>query len=163
MRLQIPFGQNYFGLGLRTAGGASRQRDLGKAQSQISIIFLQIFCFHAPRRTAWEIKGKSANASYAITQILPELGKLNIKTEQMLVSNFDSDTIVHPQYFARVMYEFFTAEKPYRQSYQPIAIYNNNIWDSPALIRVVSVSNSFSAIYRKQPAGPLANFFFLIP
>jgi hypothetical protein len=59
------------------------------------------------------------------------------------VSNFDSDTIVHPQYFARVAYEFLTAQNPYRKSFQPIAIYNNNIWDSPAIIRVVSVSNSF--------------------
>src|ERR1043165_5974619 len=41
------------------------------------------------------------------------------------------------------MYAFLTSEKPYRRSYQPIAVYNNNIWDSPAFIRVVSVSNSF--------------------
>ncbi|MCX6797097.1 MAG: hypothetical protein NTX98_01300, partial [Candidatus Doudnabacteria bacterium] len=90
-----------------------------------------------------EIKGKSANASWSIKLVLPELSRLNIGIEQVLVSNFDSDTIVHPQYFARVMYEFLTAEKPYQKSFQPIAIYNNNIWDSPALIRVVSVSNSF--------------------
>ncbi len=90
-----------------------------------------------------EMKGKSANASYAVSSLLPELEKLGIKTDEVLVSNFDSDTIIHPQYFARVMYEFLTSHKPYRRSYQPIAIYNNNIWDSPAFIRVVSVSNSF--------------------
>jgi hypothetical protein len=90
-----------------------------------------------------EIKGKSANTSYAVQSLLPEFEKAGIGIDQILVSNFDSDTIVHPQYFARVMYEFLTAHKPYRRSYQPIAIYNNNIWDSPAIIRVVSVSNSF--------------------
>lgn len=90
-----------------------------------------------------EIKGKSSNASYAVSSLQPELKKLNIEVEQVLISNFDSDTIVHPQYFARVMYEFLTADKPYQKSYQPIAVYNNNIWDSPAFIRVVSVSNSF--------------------
>ncbi len=90
-----------------------------------------------------EIKGKSANASYAVASILPELESMGIAEEQVLISNLDSDTIVHPQYFARVMYAFLTAEKPYRHSYQPIAVYNNNIWDSPAFIRVVSVSNSF--------------------
>lgn len=90
-----------------------------------------------------EIKGKSANASYAVASILPELERMGIAEEQVLISNLDSDTIVHPQYFARVMYAFLTAEKPYRHSYQPIAVYNNNIWDSPAFIRVVSVSNSF--------------------
>lgn len=90
-----------------------------------------------------EIKGKSANASFAIQAVLPKLQQAGIGLEQVLVSNFDSDTIVHPQYFARVIYEFLTADKPYQCSYQPIAIYNNNIWDSPALIRVISVSNSF--------------------
>ncbi len=90
-----------------------------------------------------EIKGKSANASYAVASLLPKLAELNIEEEQVLVSNLDSDTIVHPQYFARVMYTFLTSDKPYRRSYQPIAVYNNNIWDSPAFIRVVSVSNSF--------------------
>ena len=106
-------------------------------------LYFKFFITVHPDGLPGEIKGKSANASYAITNILPELEKLNIKTKQVLVSNFDSDTIVHPQYFARVMYEFLTAQKPYRQSYQPIAVYNNNIWDSPAIIRVVSVSNSF--------------------
>lgn len=90
-----------------------------------------------------EIKGKSANASYATQAVMPELERLGISVQQCIVSNFDSDTVVHPQYFARVTYEFLTAEKPYRSSYQPIAIYNNNIWDAPAFIRVVSVSNSF--------------------
>lgn len=90
-----------------------------------------------------EIKGKSANASFAVSSMLPKLKELGITVEQVMVSNFDSDTIVHPHYFARVMYEFLTAVKPYQSSYQPIAIYNNNIWDSPAFIRVVSVSNSF--------------------
>ncbi len=90
-----------------------------------------------------EIKGKSANASYALQAALPELERLGIAEDDVIVSNFDSDTVVHPQYFARVSYEFLLEEKPYRCSYQPIAVYNNNIWDTPAVIRVVSVSNSF--------------------
>ncbi len=105
--------------------------------------FYQFFITIHPDGLPGEIKGKSANASYAVQTILPELNKLNIAVEQVLVSNFDSDTIVHPQYFAKVIYEFLTAKMPYQSSYQPIAIYNNNIWDSPAIIRVVSVSNSF--------------------
>lgn len=106
-------------------------------------LFFRFFVTVHPDGLPGEIKGKSANASYAVSSLLPELEKLNIQIDEVLVSNFDSDTIVHPQYFGRVMYEFLTSPKPYRRSYQPIAIYNNNIWDSPAFIRVVSVSNSF--------------------
>ena len=106
-------------------------------------IFAECFITVHPDGLPGEIKGKSANASYAVSSLLPTLEKLGIKQDEVLVSNFDSDTIVHPQYFSRVMYEFLTSPKPYRRSYQPIAVYNNNIWDSPAFIRVVSVSNSF--------------------
>ncbi len=105
--------------------------------------FYKMFVTHHPDGLPGEIKGKSANASYAVSSLLPVLTQLGIDYDNVLISNLDSDTIVHPQYFARVMYEFLTNEKPYRRSYQPIAIYNNNIWDSPAFIRVVSVSNSF--------------------
>ncbi len=106
-------------------------------------LFYQFFITVHPDGLPGEIKGKSANASFAAQAVLPELEKLSIAVDDVIVSNFDSDTIVHPQYFARVVYEFLTSEKPYRRSYQPIAVYNNNIWDSPAFIRVVSVSNSF--------------------
>jgi hypothetical protein len=105
--------------------------------------FYKFFITYHPDGLPGEIRGKSANASFAVQSAVVELEKLGILEDQVIVSNFDSDTIVHPQYFARVMYEFLTAEKPYRSSFQPIEIYNNNIWDSPAFIRVVSVSNSF--------------------
>lgn len=123
--------------------GTRAQKIAEKLIEKYSTIFYKLFVTVHPDGLPGEIKGKSANTSYAIQNILPRLKDLNITIDQVLVSNFDSDTTVHPQYFGKVMYEFLTAEKPYRCSYQPIAIYNNNIWDSPAIIRVVSVSNSF--------------------
>lgn len=123
--------------------GLIAQEVASKIKAKYESLFYKFFITVHPDGLEGEIKGKSANASFAIKSTVPELEKLGIKTEQVLVSNFDSDTIVHPQYFARVIYEFLTADKPYQKSYQPIAIYNNNIWDSPAIIRVVSVSNSF--------------------
>jgi hypothetical protein len=123
--------------------GEDAQKTANKIKETYQENFFKFFITRHPDGLEGEIKGKSANASFAVKSILPELESLNIKPEQVLVSNFDSDTIVHPQYFARVMYEFLLSENPYQKSYQPIAIYNNNIWDSPAIIRVVSVSNSF--------------------
>ena len=123
--------------------GGPAQQVAAKVREKYEKIFHKFFVTVHPDGLPDEIKGKSANASYAMQAVLPELDALGLKPEQVIVSNFDSDTIVHPQYFARLIYEFLTADKPYQSSYQPIAIYNNNIWDSPALIRVVSVSNSF--------------------
>lgn len=130
-------------LGSEERAGASAQVVANQIKEKYQSNFFKFFITIHPDGLEGEIKGKSANASFAVQAVLPELKNLGIAINQVLVSNFDSDTIVHPQYFAKVMYEFLTAEKPYQSSYQPIAIYNNNIWDSPAIIRVVSVSNSF--------------------
>jgi hypothetical protein len=123
--------------------GPEAQEVAAKIKEQFGNEFYKFFITVHPDGLPGEIKGKSANASYAVQAVMPDLEADGITVDQVLVANFDSDTIVHPQYFARVIYEFLTSDKPYRHSYQPIAIYNNNIWDSPALIRVVSVSNSF--------------------
>ena len=123
--------------------GEEAQKVARQLKEKYSAQFYQFYITAHPDGLPDEIKGKSANATFGMQAILPDLEKLGIRDEQVLVSNFDSDTIVHPEYFARVMYEFLLADKPYQKSYQPIAIYNNNIWDSPAIIRVVSVSNSF--------------------
>lgn len=114
-----------------------------QVQTKYAKFFREFFVTFHPDGLPGEIKGKSANASFAIQAALPKLEELGIHEDLVLVSNFDSDSIVHPQYFARAMYEFLTAKNPYRASYQPIAVYNNNIWDSPAFIRVVAVSDSF--------------------
>lgn len=123
--------------------GESAQKVASQILSDFGGEFAHAFVTAHPDGLPGEIKGKSANTSYAVQSLLPKLKELGIETDDVLVSNFDSDTIVHPQYFARVIYAFLTNPNPYRSSYQPIAIYNNNIWDSPAFIRVVSVSNSF--------------------
>lgn len=123
--------------------GEPAQEVAEKIRGMYSKFFHKFFVTVHPDGLPDEIKGKSANASYSVQSVMPELEADGIGIDQVLVANFDSDTVIHPQYFARVIYEFLTSEKPYRRSYQPITIYNNNIWDSPAFIRVVSVSNSF--------------------
>lgn len=123
--------------------GAVAAETAAKLKEKFATHFYKFFVTVHPDGLAGEIRGKSANASWAVKSILPELEKLHIPIDNVLVSNFDSDTVVHPQYFARVSYEFMTVEKPYRCSYQPIALYNNNIWDSPAFVRIVSVTTTF--------------------
>jgi hypothetical protein len=123
--------------------GESAQIVAKQIKEEFGAMFYRMFITVHPDGLPDEIKGKSANASFAVSSLLPTIEELGIKTDEVLISNLDSDTIVHPQYFARVMYAFLTSQQPYRRSYQPIAVYNNNIWDSPAFIRVVSVSNSF--------------------
>lgn len=123
--------------------GEAAQKTAQALKSQYESLFGMFFITVHPDGLEGEIKGKSANAAFAVSSLLPMLEEKSISIDNVIVSNLDSDTVVHSQYFARVTYEFLLADKPYRTSYQPIAIYNNNIWDSPAIIRVISVSNSF--------------------
>lgn len=143
VRVQYPKEHIIVVLASEERAGEKAQQTAQSIKEKFGHEFFKFFITVHPDGLPGEIKGKSANASFAIQAILPQLARLGIGIEHVIVSNFDSDTVLHPQYLARVMYEFLTAEKPYQSSYQPIAIYNNNIWDSPALIRVVSVSNSF--------------------
>jgi cellulose synthase/poly-beta-1,6-N-acetylglucosamine synthase-like glycosyltransferase len=71
------------------------------------------------------------------------LQSAGIPFEDVLVSAFDSDTTVAPNYFALLTYEFLTADKPFQASYQPMPMFHNNIWDTPAIARVIATSSSF--------------------
>ncbi len=97
-----------------------------------------------PKDLPGEVIGKSANAVYMaerFKKILDE--ELHIPYDDLIVSNFDCDTVVHPQYFARLSYAYLTHPNPTRASYQPLALYNNNIWESPSFTRVVANSTTF--------------------
>ena len=63
--------------------------------------------------------------------------------ENILVSAFDADTQVGPGYFGILTYKFLTADDPQRSSYQPIPFFSNNIYQAPALARVVAFSTTF--------------------
>lgn len=90
-----------------------------------------------------ELIGKSANLSSAAREIRPQVAALGIPDEDIIVSSFDSDTIVHPQYFAHLTYTYCKTPDPLHSSYQPMVIYNNNIWDAPAPLRVAAFGTTF--------------------
>ncbi|HYF05086.1 MAG TPA: glycosyltransferase family 2 protein, partial [Patescibacteria group bacterium] len=142
-RVAYPLDRILIVLAAEERAGLSAIQTSERVQEKYGTTFARLFITFHPDGLPGEIKGKSANASYAVKSILPDLEAMGVPIEKVLVANLDSDTVVHPQYFARVMYEFLTVENPYRKSFQPITVFNNNIWDSPALIRVVSVSSAF--------------------
>lgn len=106
-------------------------------------VFYRFEAIMHPDGLPGEIKAKGANISYAARQAVEMLKAEQIPIDHVLASALDSDTVVSRNYFAYLTYAFLTAEKPYRSSYQPMPVYNNNIWDAPAIARVVAVANSF--------------------
>ena len=112
-----------------------------------------------PANREGEIIGSGANETWGAMEakrlfIDPE----NIPYEKILLSVFDADTQIPADYFGRLMYCFLTAEKPDKSSYQPIPLYNNNIYEAPALGRVVSLSATFWHMLQQARAEKVTTF-----
>ncbi len=112
-----------------------------------------------PNDTPGEMAGKGSNISFAAEEARVKiLDRRNIKYEDVMVSAFDIDTRVYSQYFLCLTWNFLTAEKPFRSSFQPVPIYNNNIWESPAFSRVVATSGTFWQMIQQERPERLATF-----
>jgi hypothetical protein len=57
------------------------------------------------------------------------------------------ETHVHPQYFNRLIYEYLTLPKALQRSYQPVIVFNNNYWDSPAFSRILASFFTFGSLF----------------
>ncbi|MGE5297730.1 MAG: hypothetical protein ACM3KM_01040, partial [Acidobacteriaceae bacterium] len=90
-----------------------------------------------------EVKGKGANVTFAGRKAKEVIDELGIPLEDVIVSAFDSDTTVDPNYFSHLTFDFLTIPKPFNSSYQPMPMFHNNIWDTPAIARVIATSSSF--------------------
>jgi cellulose synthase/poly-beta-1,6-N-acetylglucosamine synthase-like glycosyltransferase len=112
-----------------------------------------------PKDLEGEISGKGSNLAFAAKEAKEKiLDAHNIKYEDVLVSAFDIDTRAYPQYFLCLTWHFLTCEKPYRSSFQPVPVYNNNNWDAPAPSRVVAVSGTFWQMIQQERPERLATF-----
>ena len=112
-----------------------------------------------PENRVGEIIGKGSNISYAAEEARTRiLDARRIPYERVLVSAFDVDTVVYPQYFACLTWHFLTAENPARSSFQPVPLYNNNIWQAPMLSRVMAYSSSFWQMIQQERPEKLATF-----
>lgn len=97
---------------------------------------------------AGEMKCKGSNATYAARQLMKYLDEKGIKYEKVVFSNFDCDSVCHPQYFSALTYGYVTSPNRLQRCYQPIPVYHNNIWDTNAFVRVIVTSSSFWHMYQ---------------
>lgn len=98
--------------------------------------------FH-PDGIPGEARVKGANTSWAAKQAKLFLDRQEIPYDRVVLSAFDADTCVDPQYFGCLTYNYIVNPERTRRSYQPLPVYHNNIWDAPSFARVVANSTSF--------------------
>lgn len=105
-----------------------------------------------------EVIGKGGNITYAGRKLQKYLTKEKIDPTRVLVTTLDSDNRTDKRYFAALSYLYCVVPKPLRASYQPLAMYTNNIWDAPTLMRVIATGNNLFYLVGTQRPHLSRNF-----
>ena len=139
--------------------GKEAQEIANELNKEFSSKFLKFLVTTHPKDLLGEIAGKGSNTAWAIKQAKEKIIKpLNIQKEDIIVSTFDIDTKPYSQYFACLTYNYLTVENPTHYSYQPIPVYNNNIWTAPAFSRVIATSGTFWQMMQQERPEMLVTY-----
>lgn len=105
-----------------------------------------------------EAKVKGANISYAGRRAETYFQEKGIDFAKVIVSCFDADTVVSPNYFSCLTYYFMVSPARHRASFQPIPVYHNNIWEAPGFARVLEMGSSFFQLTEATNSEKLVTF-----
>ncbi len=120
--------------------------------------FMHIMAVKHPKDTPGEVVGKGGNITYAARRLQKYLESQMIEPRRVLVTTLDADNRPDKKYFGALAYTFCSTDDPKHVSYQPIAMYLNNIWDAPAPMRVIATGNSFWMVIQTLRQHTLRNF-----
>ncbi|HSX53200.1 MAG TPA: hypothetical protein VLF90_02420 [Patescibacteria group bacterium] len=105
-----------------------------------------------------EIPGKGANATHAGRRVAQWAQGQEIDPSRVLITTLDADNRTDKNLFSILTYVYISAENRKQKSYQPVAMYNNNIWDVPALMRLCAISNTYFHMANSMRPQALRNF-----
>ena len=112
-----------------------------------------------PANVPGEMAGKGSNSSFAAEEARKKLlDAKGLKYDEVIVSIFDIDTVVYPDYFNCLVWHFMTAERPLKSSFQPVPLFNNNLWQAGAISRVVAMSSTFWEMVQQERPERMATF-----
>lgn len=105
-----------------------------------------------------EVKAKGANARWAARKLQQFVDTEKIPYENVIVTTCDADTRIHKKYLACLAFKYLTNPNRTRRSFQPIPLYNNNIWQAPPFSRIIAFGNSFWQMIEATRPWRLINF-----
>ncbi|MBR3230953.1 glycosyltransferase family 2 protein [Candidatus Saccharibacteria bacterium] len=147
-----------FTLAYEERGGEAMENTAQSIAQKYQGVFKDFLLVKHPANLPGEIVGKGPNLVYAGQHLAEYVEKRHLPIENVIVTSLDSDNRVAPKYFDSVAYEFITHPNRQQLSYQPVALFMNNIWDAPAPTRVIAVSNSFFNVISTMRPHTLRNF-----
>ena len=146
-------------LGLEEAAGDAAKQTAERIEREFGALFARFLVTVHPAGLEGEIPGKGSNESWAAARAKEKIvDPMGVPYADLLVSVFDVDTQVYPEYFGRLTYSFLKAEHPQRSIYQPIPLFVNNVYEAPAIARVVAFSTTFWQMMQQSRPERLTSF-----
>jgi cellulose synthase/poly-beta-1,6-N-acetylglucosamine synthase-like glycosyltransferase len=159
MRSDYPKEKMIVVLAVEERAGKKFEEQAKNIEKKYSGEFFKFLVSVHPDAIKGEIAGKGSNTAFAAKEAKEKIiDKLKIPYEDLLVSTFDIDTKVFPQYFACLTWYYLTEKDPINASYQPVPVYNNNIWKASVFSRVVSTSNTFWQMIQQERSEKLTTY-----
>lgn len=124
-------------------GGAEMEHTAQRLRAEFGHRFAVFELVRHPRDLPGEIAGKGANITYAGQHLQALAVRRGVAAESVLVTTLDCDNKPYESYFDYVAYEYIACLERKRRAFQPISLYLSNIWDAPAVTRVIASANCF--------------------
>lgn len=147
-----------FVLAYEQRGGEQTAKNARILEREFSSKFGGYLSICHPGDIKGELQGKGANITYAGRVVKDYLEERSIEPERAIVTTLDSDHRPDPKYLPYLTYEYCINPSRTHFSYQPMAMFFNNIWDAPAPMRVIATGNSFWLLMESVRHYRLRNF-----
>ncbi|OGZ35493.1 MAG: hypothetical protein A2815_00600 [Candidatus Portnoybacteria bacterium RIFCSPHIGHO2_01_FULL_40_12b] len=139
--------------------GQTAEEVAKEIEKKFSDKFYKFLITRHPQDIVGETVGKGSNETWAGKEAKEKIiDPLGIPYENIIVSCFDIDTQVYPKYFSCLTYHYLTCSNPTRSSFQPIPLYNNNIWQAPIFSRIVATCNVFWQMMQQERPEKLVTY-----
>ena len=139
-------------------GGKQVAQQAQELVTQYKGQFFDAMAVEHPDKLLGEVIGKGGNVTFAARRLKEYLERQKIDPLHVVVTTLDSDNRPDKEYLAAVSYLYVACDDPIRAAFQPVSIYNNNIWDAPAPSRVLATGNSFFHLVQSLRLHSLRNF-----
>lgn len=154
----FPNERTIFVFGYEERGGEAMRENAKILTERFKDDFCQFIPVMHPKDLKDEIQGKGPNLNYAAGELVNYVKKAKIPIENVIVTSLDSDNKMSKWYLDYVAYQFIVHPNRQKLSYQPVSLFTNNIWDAPAPMRIIAISNSFFNIISSMRSHTLKNF-----
>jgi cellulose synthase/poly-beta-1,6-N-acetylglucosamine synthase-like glycosyltransferase len=146
-------------LATESRAGEEAQVTARRIESEFKHRFGTFLVTTHPENIPGELAGKGANEAWAAREAKKALiDPLGIPHGNILVSVFDIDTQNYPDYFSRLAYLYIKERDGVHAIYQPVPLFVNNIYEAPALARVVAFCTTFWQMMQQARPERLTSF-----